>query len=151
MPDELKNSFKKDLNKSVNEFIKKLEEQNKKDFSVSEDPILEEIISLFNANMGDDFVEKEKILEEAERRIKDKIPPGYKDNDKDRNNKYGDYFLWKQILEYGSKIKKPVIFITSERKSDWWEIVSGKTIGLLPELKKRGMGKDRLSSDCLSN
>lgn len=138
LSDELKNKFIENLNANIDGFIKELEEINKKDFNLLKDPILEEIIELFDDNVGEDFKdeEKSKIMEEAEKRIKDKIPPGYKDSSKDGDRKYGDFFLWKQILSYGKEKEKSIIFITSDLKSDWWEEVSGKTTGLLPELKK---------------
>jgi hypothetical protein len=138
LPNELKDKFQENLGENISDFVKELKKQNKKDFDLLNDPILKEIDDLFGDNIGEDFEEKEKpeMLKEAEKRIKEKIPPGYKDDDKDGNRRYGDFFLWKQILKYGKQVGKPIIFITSEQKSDWWEEISGQTTGLLPSLKK---------------
>lgn len=71
---------------------------------------------------------------EAEDRRKNKVPPGYLDGDKDGDRPYGDFFLWRQILLHSKRKSVPIIFVTSERKDDWWEKISGKTIGPRPEL-----------------
>lgn len=73
-------------------------------------------------------------IEIAKDRIEKKIPPGYLDKAKDDDRKYGDYFVWQQIIEKCKKLKKPIILVTSEQKDDWWESYHGKTVGLRPEL-----------------
>lgn len=67
-------------------------------------------------------------------RKKNKIPPGYLDDGKDEDRPYGDYYLWLQVIEHAKTVGCPVILVTSERKDDWWEKISGKTIGPRPEL-----------------
>lgn len=131
----------KDIIESENDLSNKI--------SYSDDTIIEEIIRLFNKNIGEDFAPDEikKITETAKERLDKKIPPGYEDHDKDPNKQFGDYFLWEQILRYGEKEKKPIILVTSERKEDWWEKVSGETIGLRPELKKEAW--ERLNNHIL--
>lgn len=100
------------------------------------DPILEELIEIFEGAVGEDFSEEEKpkITSEAQRRKENKIPPGYLDNDKDNDRPYGDYYLWLQVMNYAKEKQKPIVFVTSERKEDWWEKISGKITGLRPEL-----------------
>ncbi len=91
---------------------------------------------MFDDSVGDGFSEEElpNLKEEGEERKKNKIPPGYLDDDKDGDRPYGDFFLWRQILLHSKNKSMPVIFVTSERKEDWWEKISGKTIGVRPEL-----------------
>lgn len=105
---------------------------------LSHDPILDRILNLFDGSVGSEYTEdkKEEIKAEAQRRIDEQVPPGFLDDDKDGERKYGDYFLWRQILDYAKDNYVPIIFITSERKNDWWEIYSGQTVGLRPELLK---------------
>lgn len=100
------------------------------------DPILERISNLFNKKVGDEPQDPEEDIKQAEYRIEQKIPPGYKDIDKDDDRPHGDYLLWKQSLDQSKKTGKPLILITSERKEDWWEIIKGKTVGPRPELLK---------------
>jgi hypothetical protein len=73
--------------------------------------------------------------------MESKIPPGFLDSKKDGLRPHGDYFMWRQILDYAAKEKKPVIFVTSEGKEDWWEKTSGKTTGLHYELLKEAYEK----------
>jgi hypothetical protein len=44
--------------------------------------------------------------------------------------------MWRQILDYVKETKKPLIFVTSEQKEDWWEKAQGETVGPLYELLK---------------
>lgn len=46
------------------------------------------------------FQEKIKILIEGEVRYKYKIPPGFEDSNKNNEDKFGDLFIWKEILNY---------------------------------------------------
>lgn len=105
---------------------------------IKEDPILENICNLFNSSLGKPFEQDElpEILKEAKRRKENKIPPGFKDSGKEGEKPYGDYILWRQILNYIKEVQKPLIFVTSEEKEDWWEKGSGKTVGPLYDLLK---------------
>ncbi len=103
---------------------------------LKKDPILEELSEMFSDSIGDEFKkeELEGIKKEAKERIENKIPPGYLDQDKDGERPFGDFLLWRQILLHSKNKGTPIIFVTSERKEDWWEKISGKTIGPRPEL-----------------
>jgi len=58
------------------------------------------------------------------------------DDGKDENRPYGDYYLWLQIIQHAKSVGLPIILVTSERKEDWWEKISGKTTGPRPELMR---------------
>lgn len=69
------------------------------------------------------------ILSEGELRYKYQIPPGFKDEGKDKENrnpqeKFGDLFLWKEILELPGKKIFPsltdIVFVTNDQKEDWF-------------------------------
>src|SRR6202007_3275520 len=49
---------------------------------------------------------------------------------------YGDLIIWKELINYSKKEKKPLIFVTDDRKEDWWTIEAGKTIRPREELIK---------------
>jgi hypothetical protein len=118
------------------------------------DPLKLRIETLFDKRVGTAFQtqpEIEKINKEAEDRYKNKIPPGYKDENKDKNGqdefshngliykkKYGDYFVWTQLLAKASTHDtKKLIFITDDAKEDWWsqiDLDGPKTIGPRIEL-----------------
>lgn len=103
---------------------------------LQEDPILNQLLDIFDGAVGEDFKDedKKKIEEQAEQRKNAKIPPGYLDDGKDEDRPYGDYYLWRQVIEHGKKEGRPIVLVTSERKEDWWEKISGKTTGPRPEL-----------------
>lgn len=61
-------------------------------------------------------------------RYKEKTPPGYKDANKD-SNPYGDYFVWAQCIEYANDKQKPLVMVTGDLKSDWWQHSAGERLG----------------------
>lgn len=109
---------------------------------VSEDKILDKIISIFDGKVGKPFTEEEtkEIFEEGQERYKKHIPPGFcdagKSKDGEDNNIYGDLLVWKQILLFSKDNKKDIIYVTHDQKNDWWEKAKGRTIGPRVELRK---------------
>jgi len=104
-----------------------------------DDWILETITNLFKDKYGQPFPEEKckAIIQEGKERYKKKIPPGYKDQNKDDNIKFNDLFIWKEIISYAKKNKKDVIFITDDQKEDWWWLDSqAQKISPRPELIK---------------
>jgi rRNA-processing protein FCF1 len=71
---------------------------------------------------------------EALRRIEAKIPPGYMDKAKD--DPTGDYLIWAQLKQEAEKRKVPVVFITDDRKEDWYRRAHGMTLGARLELRE---------------
>lgn len=60
-----------------------------------------------------------EVSAEIERRYAHDLPPGYKDKGKaDRG--VGDYLIWSTILEIGKSRSVDTIFVSADRKSDWW-------------------------------
>lgn len=105
---------------------------------ILEDDILLKITSLFENKVGENYTEEKlkELFSQGNKRYIDKIPPGYQDKSKPEPNKYGDYIIWNQIIDHAKNKKQPVIFISDDRKEDWWLIDSGKLIGPRPELRK---------------
>jgi RNA polymerase sigma factor (sigma-70 family) len=100
------------------------------------DEVKDRITKLFSERVGSpyDYKKLEILNKEAEERFDKKTPPGYEDKKKDGDGKFGDYILWSQIIDYAKELNKPILFITSDRKKDWWLINEGQTIGPRPEL-----------------
>lgn len=105
------------------------------------DPILERLLALFEGRVGDAPGEdaKKQLCEEGEQRRVAKIPPGYLDEGKDGDRAYGDFILWRQILDFSKSSGVPTILVTSERKEDWWELRAGKAVGPRMELMKEAV------------
>lgn len=107
------------------------------------DEILDKILQIFDGKVGAMVNEEElaQIKAEGKERYKKSIPPGYKDDKKQKtesedNNAYGDLIIWKQIMKYAKENQKGIIYVTHDQKEDWWNIVKGKTIGPRVELRR---------------
>jgi predicted nucleic acid-binding protein len=92
--------------------------------------VMDLILKLFTDRIGSSYEksELEKFYKEGEQRYKNKIPPGFKDVGKEGVKQFGDLIIWKEILKKAKKETKPVIFITSEKKEDWWELNENRQI-----------------------
>lgn len=105
------------------------------------DAIEEQINSLFKNKVGIpyDIKKVNEIYVIGQDRYRKEVPPGYMDENKNETRKYGDLIIWFQIIDKAKEINKPIIFVTDERKEDWWWRVggkTGKTIGAKHELIK---------------
>lgn len=97
--------------------------------------LLDEVSQLFEGKTGEPLTEEWEAFEkDAKSRYEREIPPGYKDATKGGTHQYGDLIIWKQLIAFAKEKKRAVIFITDDRKEDWWIIHSGKTICTRPEL-----------------
>ena len=94
-------------------------------------------MTLFKSKVGNPYSKEtyEQLENEGKERYKNNIPPGYKDSIK-KENKYGDYIIWKEIIQFSKEHKKNIIFVTDDKKEDWWNIIHGETIGIRVELRK---------------
>jgi hypothetical protein len=101
-----------------------------------DDPILQRLLTIFDGRVGDEYTadRRAKLTQVADLRIKAKQPPGYMDEGKDGERKYGDFLLWSQIKDFAKAASAPLILVTSEQKEDWWERISGRTLGPRMEL-----------------
>ena len=130
------------LKNQILTWINKAKESNVIVASSNSDSILNQLLTIYDGKVGPAFSnEEQKVIEaEGKTRYSAEVPPGYKDatkqRDENQNNKYGDLFVWKQILNYALSEKKDIIFVTNDQKEDWWEILHGQTIGPRVELRK---------------
>jgi len=127
-------------NNTVKDLAKKIKEWS------WNDPVVQMYSKFFNDKtiihheMNDTFVK-----EELERRNAHKIAPGYKDAGKD-SNAAGDLIVWLTIVHIGQKFKKDLIFVSEDRKPDWWNQSNGSAFSprfeLVNEYKKASSGKE---------
>lgn len=105
------------------------------------DEILEFIESIFDGRTGDPFDDAtlSVLATDGDVRYQNEIPPGYKDGKKDASGdpyrKFGDLIVWKQLIAQAKTTGKSVVFITDDKKEDWWLEQSGRTIGPRTELR----------------
>lgn len=82
--------------------------------------------------------EEINLIKEGEIRYKYKIPPGYKDTEKSDISKFGDLFIWKEIIEFSkNQPYKTILFITNDLKEDWWELGKNNKISKINSSLKR--------------
>ncbi len=126
-----------ELNKYLKDWITKKKDSNYLIFDVANDEVFNKVLDLFDGKAGKAYSTEEiqNIEQEGAKRYSEKTPPGYKDNGKP-DNRYGDLFIWKEMLGYAKKQSVDIIFVTHDQKEDWWNISSGKTIGPRVELRK---------------
>jgi len=113
------------------------EESVNKSNGYNPDAILDWITTAFEPSLEQAYSVDDISVhyKEAEARFQRSIPPGYKDSGK-AENKYGDYIIWRQMLDRAERTRKPIIFITNDAKEDWWRRENGETLGPRPELRQ---------------
>jgi len=140
------NLFNEPIN-LINNFEKILNDLDKKQPDVNDTDKLKELIyKTFEGKTGLGFTKDQldEIFKEGELRYKDKIPPGFKDKDKegfylyeDKKilRKYGDLVLWKELIRKANVDKlEYLIFVTGDTKEDWWQEKRGMKLGPRYEL-----------------
>lgn len=100
------------------------------------DTVLQSLTDLFSGKVGDPYPDDklEAIYADADKRFKSGRPPGFEDADKKNNRKYGDVVLWKQLIDKATNGELPIIFVTDDRKSDWWMLCQAAPVLPHPEL-----------------
>lgn len=124
--DSLKKKFvtlKNSINKQVTLQEKKIISKSKKS------TLRKNINELFSLGEQYSYELLSDIVKEGKFRYDNKIPPGYEDDkEKIGFQKYGDLIIWKQLIDYASEKKKPIVFVTNDTKEDWWEDSDANTI-----------------------
>lgn len=100
------------------------------------DSIRDQLDALLQNRVGVPF-EEERLREihlQGSSRYEMRVPPGFRDLDKPEPDRYGDLTLWFQIIELAESEDADILFITDDRKDDWWWIVRGERLGARREL-----------------
>lgn len=132
---ELKD-FQETINKPLNDFINtKIDPRLDIAISISDRDIIRDRIDSIVQDRCGDKPTQEKITslnDEGVLRYESLTPPGFNDAKKTATSqfagvtfedKYGDLYLWKEVLEKSSQEDiKNVILVTDDQKSDWWYI-----------------------------
>ncbi|WP_148314181.1 PIN domain-containing protein [Sorangium cellulosum] len=92
------------------------------------DPVSQMYAELF---VGDVVYDPEfdagELAQDLAYRQQHKIPPGYKDAAKEDNNA-GDLLIWHTILRLAKSRSKNVLFVSHDKKSDWWHRSDGRAL-----------------------
>ena len=76
------------------------------------------------------------LLQEGQIRYDNLIPPGFRDSAKVGEAKYGDLFVWKDIIAIAKEKNTSIIFVCNDTKEDWWEKNKNIPIDLRQELNE---------------
>jgi hypothetical protein len=106
---------------------------------LTQDDIRDEIDGIVGGNVGPPLEGRwhDLVLSEGPARYQDQMPPGYMDAlDKPGMRRYGDVFLWFQVLRHAKEeVRKPIVLVTDDAKEDWWARgPDGEVVGPRPEL-----------------
>lgn len=116
--DELLKDYTKKIDKVVNQ-IKKW---------TWNDPVSVVYNKLFSKETIIDFkIDEQKIKTDLDKRYSHKIPPGFKDENKEDLG-IGDLLIWYTILELSEKQKLDIIFVSGEEKTDWYYKSEGQAL-----------------------
>lgn len=112
--------IKQDFKKIIDTFETSINEQkSNSDFS-NHISFLQKIIDEnMEKSVSWSYEKKLEFAHEAKIRYEHSIAPGYEDTTKSGLGKYGDFFIWKEILLFGAKEKKNCIFVSEDNKRDW--------------------------------
>lgn len=101
-----------------------------------EDSLRDRLTALFDARVGTALSAQDltELAREGAKRYDAGIPPGYRDRDKPDDRRFGDLIIWEELLRHAAANATDVLFVTDDRKEDWWWIDQGRTIGPRPEL-----------------
>ncbi|WP_052754435.1 PIN domain-containing protein [Calothrix sp. 336/3] len=136
LDDEAKNEIKIVLEQAERKIKNVIDDDKLKNSSVNFDKIRDCLDEILGDNVGEKYSldDLQKKYKKAQERFDKKIPPGYEDNKKQEPEKYGDFIIWQQLIDYANSQKKPLIFVTDDKKGDWWSILDGEIKGVRPEL-----------------
>jgi len=148
---DITQKFQAEISKSMDDFFAQLDKliQESK-ITHDNDIVIKEIYRLFEGKIGTRPSQEtiNEIEKDGENRFKSSVPPGFKDKKKDKQEspkyshdginyqgKYGDLFIWKQLIEHANTNElKDVIFITDDNKEDWWAETKGQKVAPRIEL-----------------
>ncbi|UNU87579.1 PIN-like domain-containing protein [Aeromonas dhakensis] len=132
----------------------------------SNDEIRDKLDQYFENKVGTPPSNQEwldETFKEGQARYDKKIPPGFKDAVKSKQDdsffqhnglqydkQFGDYIIWKQLIEKSNTGNiRYVVFITDDNKDDWWLNIDSngkKQIGPLPELQNEIYRESKIDS-----
>lgn len=104
------------------------------------EPVLVALEQLLRSKVGAslDAAEWQKAVDEGNRRVANKVPPGYLDAEKTNSElaekAAGDYLVWHQTVLEATRRNMDVVFVTGDEKEDWWWRYRSEFLGPRNEL-----------------
>ena len=130
----------KDIQNIITSFEKGHHEEIQLNIDFLENDKVKEFVDLLHnqGNIGKKipFSKKLLLLQEGQIRYDNLIPPGFRDSAKVGEAKYGDLFVWKDIIAIAKEKNTNIIFVCNDTKEDWWEKNKDTPIDLRQELNE---------------
>lgn len=109
-------------------------------YSPESDAVLDVLRDLLVASVGPALqpADHAEAVQEAQRRVEQRIPPGYRDAEKAQSELSegagGDYLVWLQSMNEAERRGLPLAVVTGDEKEDWWWRHKSTLMGPRPEL-----------------
>ena len=109
-------------------------------YSPESDAVLDVLRDLLADSVGSALppADHAEAVQEAQRRVEQRIPPGYRDADKAQSDLSegagGDYLVWLQSMNEAERRGLPLAVVTGDEKEDWWRRHKSALLGPRPEL-----------------
>lgn len=115
---------------------KAMGEASRDHVDVTDDPVLGRLKAMATTRLGRGIpdAELEALYQEARTRYEQGVPPGYEDRDKAEPAKFGDFLIWRELLDRAEEVGRPVVFVTDDLKPNWWQWQRGGLVGPRQEL-----------------
>lgn len=130
----------KDTQNIITEFEKSHHAEIQLNIDFLQNDKVKEFVDLLHneGNIGEKipFSKKLLLLQEGQVRYDNLIPPGFRDSTKNGEAKYGDLFVWKDIITIAKEKNSNIIFVRNDIKEDWWEKNKDIPFDLRQELKE---------------
>ncbi|TYB71263.1 hypothetical protein FXF51_02175 [Nonomuraea sp. PA05] len=102
--------------------------------SIENDDLFKEIDQITAGKVGPPFAKPGEMAKIGNQRLKDEVPPGYADREKNSDKALGDFFLWEQTIIEARERKIQVLIVSNDGKEDWIRKEDGRARGPRPEL-----------------
>lgn len=130
VPEDVKEKVADQTKAGVGEILKLIDQESRESGSISYDPATDSVVrslrEILHGKVGLALSDEDhsSALVEAERRVKEQIPPGFRDADKvdsgAADGAAGDYLVWIQSVREAQARKLPLVVVTGDEKDDWW-------------------------------
>jgi predicted nucleic acid-binding protein len=105
----------------VERFLKSKRDTHEK--LLKDDRVREELDKVLTGRVGPPYDTEDlvKIIADGERRYGALLPPGFADNRKRGIYAFGDWIIWRQMLDKAKTERRPMLLVTDDRrKEDWY-------------------------------
>lgn len=119
------------------------------------DPVVHGLSRILDGKIGSAFDVKEEstLVKEGLRRFSERIPPGYKDGPRKKDQRpecgTGDFLLWEQVLRHVDQLglNQSFVIVTGDEKEDWRMRADQNSIllGARPELVSEALVRTGVS------